>query len=240
MQNTRTMGRSPTGGLDNILRFDKLSIAGVRVFKPGEDEDNPWVPVKSLHTPILNVEKESPVDEYETKVAREISGGGADVSYDDGGEASQITTSCEGPPDGALRDDQHSTTDEEGDLALQSPCPTQGGGEDGVRNTVLHEGSVGVNVVANEVDRKPRPPVLAGPQFCSLARPASEWCCYDRLQELVKKPHSIDTGQEIFENHKADSDMESMQMFKYFTLIENTTTDSEMNHGAAFFGWCSI
>merc|ERR1719318_2509256 len=134
MQNTMTMGRSPTGGLDNILRFDKLSIAGVRVFKPGEDEDNPWVPVKSLHTPILNVEQESPVDEYETKVAREISGGGADVSYDDGGEASQITTSCEGPPDGALRDDQHSPTDEE-----ESPCPTQGGGEDGVRNTVLHE-----------------------------------------------------------------------------------------------------
>ena len=79
MQNTRTMGRSPTGGLDNILRFDNLHIAGVKIFKPGEDEDNPWVPVKPLHTPILNVEKEAPVDEYETAVAREKSGGGADV-----------------------------------------------------------------------------------------------------------------------------------------------------------------
>merc|ERR1711940_469571 len=81
MQNTMTMGRSPTGGLDNILRFDKLSIAGVRVFKPGEYEDNPWVPVKPLHTPILNVEKETPVDKYETAVAKERSGGGADVFY---------------------------------------------------------------------------------------------------------------------------------------------------------------
>ena len=44
----------------------------------------------------------------------------------------------------------------------------------------------------------------------------------------------------MVENPKADSDMESKQMFKYFTLIEDTTTDSEMNHGAAFFGWCSI
>ena len=42
MQNMWTMGRSPTGGLDNILRFDNLSIAGVGVFKPGEDEENPW------------------------------------------------------------------------------------------------------------------------------------------------------------------------------------------------------
>ena len=86
MQKMSTMGRSHTGGLYNILRFDNLNVAGGRVFKPGEDEDNPWVPVKPLHR-LLNdddcdricksqpdkVDQEAPVNVCENDNAGEIS-----------------------------------------------------------------------------------------------------------------------------------------------------------------------
>ena len=42
------------------------------------------------------------MDDYKNDNAREISGEGADVSNDDGGEASHILTLCEGPLDGVL------------------------------------------------------------------------------------------------------------------------------------------
>ena len=58
MQNMWTMGRSHTGGLDNILRFDNLNMAGGLVVKPGEDEDDPWVPAKPLHRLMIDDEVE--------------------------------------------------------------------------------------------------------------------------------------------------------------------------------------
>ena len=151
------------------------------MFKPGEDEDNPWVPVKPLHRLSIDdvsekicesqpskVEKEAQADEYETDTTWKRTNEGADDSNDEtekihisapidiGGEVSHILTSCEGPPDEALKgplldegDGQHRIPGREGSPALHSPCPAQGGGENGVRNAAVYEGTVGMDAHAN-------------------------------------------------------------------------------------------
>ena len=169
------MGRSHTGGLYDILRYDNLNIAGGRVFDPGEDDDNLWVPVKSLNRILVddevrkicesqpsNVEKKAQTDEFETDYTKEIPDDGADESNDDteeihtpapidiGGEVSHILTSCEGPPDGALQGPPlDGLPGAEGSPALHSPRPARGGGEDGMRDAAFYEGCVSADAHTN-------------------------------------------------------------------------------------------